>query len=247
MSKIFITGDTHIPIDVSKLNTHKWPEQKLLTKDDYLIVCGDFGLLWNWKETAVSLPGLTYDECWTGEEAFWYKWLNNKPFTTLWVDGNHENFDRLNKYPVTEWNGGKVHMISNSIIHLMRGQVFTIGNKTLFTMGGAKSHDRGPATGTEKADAHKTWWKEETPLKKEWTEAGKNLKAHNHKVDYIITHEAPGNVTMNLGRGVNEISNKLWEIRDTTDFDRWYCGHHHVDALMGKVRILYDDIIEAGE
>ena len=176
MSKIYITGDTHIPIDITKLNTHRWPDQKLLTKKDYLIICGDFGLIWNWKKTAVSIPACPFDECWTGEEAYWYTWLNNKPFTTLWVDGNHENYDRIKKYPVTEWHGGKVQKISDSIIHLMRGQIYTIDGKTFFTMGGAESHDRGIATGTEKIDTHKTWWKEERPYKKEWVEAESNLK-----------------------------------------------------------------------
>ena len=36
-------------------------------------------------------------------------WLDCKFFTTLFVDGNHENFDRLYEYPVEEWHGGKVH------------------------------------------------------------------------------------------------------------------------------------------
>lgn len=241
---VYITGDTHIPIDIHKLSTAKWPQQKSLTKDDFLIVCGDFGLLWNWKEGPLTVQE---DNCWTAEEMYWYKWLNDKPFTTLWVDGNHENYDRLKKYPVTEWHGGKVQKISDSILHLMRGQVYDINGKTYFTMGGAESHERGPATGTEKRDAHRIWWKEEIPLKKEWAEAERNLKKHNNIVDYIITHEAPGNVLMNLNKGVNGVANELWRIRDTVEFDRWYCGHHHIDAYMGKVRILYYDIAEAGE
>lgn len=41
---IYVTGDTHANIDIEKLNTTKFPQQKNLTKDDYLIICGDFGL-----------------------------------------------------------------------------------------------------------------------------------------------------------------------------------------------------------
>ena len=40
---IYVTGDTHANIDIEKLNTTKFPQQKTLTKDDYLIICGDFG------------------------------------------------------------------------------------------------------------------------------------------------------------------------------------------------------------
>ena len=53
--------------------------------------------------------------------------LEEKPFTTLYVDGNHENFDRLYGYPIENWQGGKVHKIRPSVLHLMRGQVFEIG------------------------------------------------------------------------------------------------------------------------
>lgn len=38
---------------------------------------------------------------------WWRSWLNDRPFTTLFVDGNHENFDLLNAYPVENWHGGK--------------------------------------------------------------------------------------------------------------------------------------------
>ena len=44
---IYLTGDTHIPIDISKLNTISFPEQKQMTREDYVIVLGDFGLLWH--------------------------------------------------------------------------------------------------------------------------------------------------------------------------------------------------------
>jgi len=76
---IYITGDTHIPIDIQKLNTKNFPEQYQMSKDDYLIICGDFGGIWNKS----------------AEELYWLKWLNNKSFTTLFIDGNHENFDLL--------------------------------------------------------------------------------------------------------------------------------------------------------
>ena len=120
---IYITGDTHGDW-VSRLNTNAFPEQKEMTKDDYVIVCGDFGI---WNDTK--------------QERYNLDWLEDKPFTTLFVDGNHSNFDRLYTMPVSEWHGGKVHFIRPSVIHLMRGQVFNIEGKTFWTFGGASSHD----------------------------------------------------------------------------------------------------------
>ena len=123
---IYITGDTHIPIDVEKLNTRNFPEQKTMTKDDFVIICGDFGGVWDDSK----------------EDRYWLKWLNEKKFTTLFVDGNHENFDLLYQYEIVDFMGGKARQIMPSVFHLMRGEIYEIAGKKLFTMGGAASHDK---------------------------------------------------------------------------------------------------------
>ena len=120
---VLITGDTHG--DFSRFSPDRCPEMKTMTKSDTVIICGDFG-------------GIFAD---TPVEARWLVWLENRPFTTLFVDGNHENFEKLNALPVHIWHGGKVHYVRPHVIHLMRGQVFQIDGLTFFTMGGAASHD----------------------------------------------------------------------------------------------------------
>lgn len=99
---IYVTGDTHANIDISKLNIDKFPQQKDLTKNDYLIICGDFGLVWDGSR----------------REMWWQDWLSDKNFTTLWVDGNHENFDILYEFPLIDKFGGKVREIAPDIYHL---------------------------------------------------------------------------------------------------------------------------------
>ena len=118
---IYITGDCHG--EYCKFNTNTFPEQKYMTKDDYVIICGDFGFWGNSKE-----------------QNYWRNWLEKKPFTTLWV-GNHENYDLLSTIETDTWNGGKVQFINPSDIHLMRGQVYEIGGFKIFTFGGVRSHD----------------------------------------------------------------------------------------------------------
>ena len=68
--------------------------------------------------------------------------LKKRNYTILFIDGNHENFKKLNKYNTEEWNGGKVHKIKDNIIHLTRGQIFNIDGNTFFTMGGGISHKK---------------------------------------------------------------------------------------------------------
>ena len=96
---IYVTGDTHANIDIGKLNTKRFPQQLDLTKKDYLVICGDFGLVWDGSS----------------REMYWQDWLSNKNFTTLWIDGNHENFDILYQFPLIEMFGGYVREIAPSI------------------------------------------------------------------------------------------------------------------------------------
>ena len=111
---IYITGDCHSNFE--RFNPRNFPEQKEMTKDDYVIICGDFGGVWN-KDGESKMETSALD------------WLDGKAFTALFVDGNHENFDRLYAYPVEMWHGGKVHKIRSSVIHLMRGQIFELEEK----------------------------------------------------------------------------------------------------------------------
>ena len=120
---VFITGDCHG--NFRRFGRRYFPEQETMDRDDYIIVAGDFGGVW------ADTP----------EENYWLDWLEQRPFTTLFVDGNHENFRRLDTFPSHIWHGGSVHQIRPHVLHLMRGQLYEIGGKTFFTMGGAKSHD----------------------------------------------------------------------------------------------------------
>lgn len=133
---IYITGDIHG--DVSRFSRRRFKEQEYMSGDDHVIILGDFGVIW--------------DRDVIKEEKYDLDILENKSYTTLFIDGNHENHDRLNSFPVTEWHGGLVHEIRPNVLHLMRAQVYTIENRTFFTFGGAASHDiEGCATKEELA------------------------------------------------------------------------------------------------
>lgn len=244
---IFATGDTHGDW-MTRLNSRSFPEGVELTKDDYVIICGDFGL---WHDTK--------------EERYNLEWLDSKPFTTLFVCGNHENYDRLYEYPVEEWNGGKIHKIRDSIFHLMRGQVFDIQGKKFFTFGGASSHDVQDGI-LEQDDPrinewyrdydkmfrinHTSWWKEELPSEEEMTEGMMNLKQNGLQVDYIITHSPYASVLcqMDQGSGVYKtdiLTDYLQEIKESVEYKKWFFGHMHVNQnFQGDNAIaIYEQII----
>ena len=222
---IFVTGDTHIPIDITKLSSKNFPVQKELTKDDFVMICGDFGGVWDNSS----------------EEMYWRKWLENKNFTTLFVDGNHENHPLLNSFETVELFGGKAHKISESVYHLMRGQIYNIDGKRIFTLGGAESHDRGFRI------ENRNWWKEELPSLDELNDATRNLQNANFEVDFVITHCAPTSVQMIISSDYrpDALTDYLDGINAKLSFKKWYFGHYHVDkAIDNKFLAIYDDIIE---
>ena len=78
---IYFTGDIHGGVE--RFYPYSFNEQKTLTKNDYMVICGDFGLIWDCEGTNPF-----------EEEKLDY--LENRSYTTLFVDGNHECYDRLN-------------------------------------------------------------------------------------------------------------------------------------------------------
>ena len=201
---LYVTGDLHG--DLSRLETFR---MKRLRKNDKLIICGDFGFLWNNGEAEKKA----------------LEKMSKKRFTILFVDGTHENFDLLEQYPIEEWNGGKVRKIRDNVLYLMRGQVFTIDGKTIFTFGGGESPEK-----QMRIEAG-CWWEREMPNIDEMNEGVQNLYQHDLQVDCIITHSPyPG-----AGRRLNDprertpLETYFEEIAKTVKYKKWYFGSLHTD------------------
>ena len=223
---IKITGDTHGMINSDKLFL---PELKHLTKKDYMIINGDVGA------------------CWYGPNSMQDKLLQKTyetlPYTTLFCDGNHENFDYLNSIKVSEWNGGKIHKINDSLIHLMRGQIYEIDGKTYFVMGGADSIDK-----IHRIES-RNWWKDELPNLDEYDEAESNLKNYNFNIDYIITHCASSRTQYRINPMFKRdcLTDWLNDIEAQLSFDKWYFGHYHIDEnITDKHVALFNKVITIG-
>ena len=214
---IYITGDTHIPVDIQKFSTKRFPQQKEMTKKDYVIICGDFGGVWNGSN----------------EEKYWLTWLKNKSFTTLFIDGNHENFNKLYALPKEEFCGGLVHKVDEGIYHLIRGETYTIDKKDFFVFGGGASHDK------EYRTEGKNWWKEEMPTDKEYKNAEEKISAHNFTFDYVITHSAPSSIQYNMASDYenNELTMFLEKTKDRLTYKQWFFGHYHQDRMVDEKHI----------
>ena len=246
---VYVTGDCHA--DYRRFSTDRFPDQKGMTRDDIVIVCGDFGI---WHDDA--------------EERYWLKWLNNKPFTTVFVDGNHENFDRLysDEFPVVDFHGGKAHQIRKHIYHLMRGYMFEFDGKKFWCFGGASSHDiqdgiLDPANFNSVKELvaeiknwqmhgkmfrinRVSWWEQELPTQDEMDFGLKVLEENDFKVDYIISHCCPQEVASFLGyHGPDILTQYFNEIAHRTKFSKWFFGHYHrEESVWGKFVLHYGKI-----
>lgn len=225
MGRILVTGDLHQSIDIGKLSSRRFPYGNELTKDDILIVCGDVGLVWDGSE----------------QDKYWQNWLNDKPWTTLCAPGNHENFDLIEKYPISTFCGGAARQIKDSIWYAEFGEIFTLNNKKFLFCGKADSHDK------EYRTEGVSWWAQERIIKADVEHALENLKKVDNKVDFIISHTGGTEVNSMLGFTPTESDKMLDSVLANAVFEKHYCGHYHVDMPLINHRILYDDIIELRE
>jgi len=210
---IKVTGDTHsdpVRFIENNMGDNEW------TSDDYLIVCGDFGFIFRNNEA----------------EREFLDYLETKPYTICFCDGNHENFPAIFSYPKEKWNGGYVHRIRKNILHLMRGQVFEIDGRKVFTMGGAYSIDRYVRK------LNFSYWEEEIPNNQEYREATQNLKENNDEVDIIISHTAPREIIRRMGKYPDahdmELTGFLEWIMYQIKYQHWYFGHWHLDQTFDE-------------
>lgn len=202
---IYVTGDTH-----GDYSRFKDREIKKLRRGDTLIICGDFGFIWDDSRREKSV----------------IKKIAGKSYTVAFLDGCHENFDLLEKYPITEWNGGKARIIAGNLVHLMRGQVYTIEGKKIFTFGGGHSQD------FDFRRSGDNWWKREKPAHEEIIEAIDNLKLNDNTVDYVITHEPPVSLKDCLNVDVfqrMEVHALFEDIIKTCSYSKWFFGKCHID------------------
>lgn len=224
---IFITGDIHGDYDIRKFKTDTFPIQKDLSRSDYMIICGDFGLVWDNS----------------AEEKYWRKWLDEKPWTTLWIDGNHENFELLKEYPTEDWHGGKIQKITDNIFHLCRGYVFEIDGRKIFAFGGAESHDK------EHRILGQSIWNEEVPTEEEIQQGRKSLDDVNWNVDIVITHSISTKLQTYIfegwgGYGINRQTDFFGELDEKLSFSMWFSGHYHIDMNYDdKHFLIYNNIV----
>lgn len=205
---IYITGDLHG--EFGRLNK---AEIKKLKKSDTLIVCGDFGFVWDGSQ----------------KEQQTLKKIGKLKPQILFIAGCHDNYKLLEEYPVVELYGAKARQISGKLHELLRGEVYTIEDKKLFAFGGGMSEDM------LLREEDVTWWRAENPTDQEFDVAIENLAKHQNEVDYIITHDTPLKHLINVETDQDKIGNIhafLDSVGKHVKFKAWFFGKYHQDKTI---------------
>lgn len=255
IAMIYITGDTHASFQ--RFTKKRFPEQEGMKKDDLVLITGDFGGVFCRKNDIQHLKAenSNLDE------------LNSRSFTTVFVPGNHENYDRLmsDEFPVRKWKNGWVKEIKPSVLMLMRGEVYEIDGVRLFAFGGARSHDTSdgildsnePNWKAQEKNLKRrkkknyrvkgiSWWEAELPTEEEMQHGLESLEKCGWEVDFVVTHCASTSIqnALDVSIPADPLTEYFEEIQEKMNYRQWYFGHYHRDCqITQKDTLLYERII----
>lgn len=188
--RFMVAGDTHGDMEHME-KVFRWCNRFHV---DVVLVVGDFGFVWpNTK------PGRRRDPM-TGRRIHEYvgypadktrldtldRLAVRADKMVLWLDGNHEDFDRMERLGAYPDSDEPVRIASN-VIYLPRGFAWAWNGVSFMTVGGAFSVDHGGRThGTE-------WWPQETIKTQDLFRIEEDVEK-NGGVDVMFTHDCPEGV-----------------------------------------------------
>lgn len=212
---IYFISDLHGNKDFKGLQDYL----SIATDEDLLIILGDLCL--NFEPTE--------------ENRIFTEYFLSLEKPIAFLDGNHENFSYVNAFPEETWNGGKVHRLSKYLVHMKRGEIYTLEGKTFFTFGGCKSSAKWAQMGL--------WYPGEQGTKEEFQYACNNLRKHENSVDYILTHKYENNpAAINI---CVEPINLTEYLENHITYRKWYFGHaHRMHALDENHFCIYTELTQ---
>ena len=216
---IYVTGDIHG--DIARFKNRKI---KRLKKDDTLVVCGDFGFV--------------YDDSEQEKKAL--KWLSKRKYNILFVDGAHDNTELLNDYELCDFAGAVARRINDRVYMLLRGEVYNVEGRKIFAFGSGLSESYNIITDIVSSNAGSL------PTSEENANGIKNLEKAGNEIDFIVTYDAPISAKTYIGETQNNngLNSYLEEIYKIANFKCWYFGRYHKDKAITRLfKAMYEDVL----
>lgn len=234
---LYFHGDIHgHPVAAFSFKQHPW--MRTLNEHDYLFVLGDCGVPWN--EFTIE------------EDLYQLNWLNAQKYKTVFIAGNHDNYDLIEQMPQISFFGGTARVMTyqgqtyDNILYIDYPTYIEIQGKKILIIPGAESHDifDGIIDGAQKdwrkqlkakndsgkiycRVSHITWWEQEK-IKEQETLA--LLNKIPESIDYILSHDCPAIQLQYYRKGDyiptsgEELLEYVWQL---VNHKIWLHGHLH--------------------
>ncbi len=226
---VFYTGDTHGHF----LKIENVLRKNVIEKDDTVVILGDAGFNYygNSKERHIKHQ------------------INELGITVFCIHGNHEmRPETIPSYITKEWNGGIVYYEEKypNILFAKDGEIYDLDGRKSIAIGGAYSVDK-----FYRLERGYRWFPDEQPSEEIKLRVETVLKENCWKVDQILSHTCPLKYIpteaflscVDQSRVDNSTEEWLDTIEEKTNYNRWLCGHWHIDKSIDKMRFVINDII----
>jgi Icc-related predicted phosphoesterase len=223
-------GDTHGALDRFYRDVLVF-EQVLRVTFDWVLHVGDFGA---WPDPN-RIDSATKRHDGAGDFPAWIAARRAAPRPTVFIKGNHEDFDWLDAQPNAEVLPN-LHYVSNG-----RVQEIATGNETRCVGGLGGCH--GPSNYERASSSLKG------AAKRHYTRDEIATLSKQSDVDILLTHDAPAGVRLERHSGDGFISDAagLRELVQSTRPRVCFFGHHHmrVDTEVAGVQTIGPNKVEA--
>jgi len=224
---IYITGDKHA--DFSSIYTFCLENQT--TTNDVMIVLGDAGVNYYLDDRDYILKNS----------------LLQYPITFFFIHGNHEERpENIKTYKTKEFHNGLVYYENDypNILFAKDGEIYDFIDKKVLVIGGAYSVDK-----YYRIKMGYKWYKSEQPsieTKNKILELVNKIK----DVDVVLSHTCPYRYLpfeaflsgVEQSRVDQSTEKFLDELEQKLNYEKWYCGHYHIEKSIDKIRFMFNDI-----
>lgn len=231
---IYITGDIHG--DFRDLIA--FCEANEVSKDDVIIILGDVGANFYLH----------------GRDKQTKKKAAKIAATILCIHGNHEARPQSlpELYHEIEWRGGAVFVEDAwpNLLFAKDGEVYDLGGFKAIAIGGAYSIDW-----KWRVENDIPWFSDEQPDQVVKEHVEDVLSKLDWKVDIVLSHTCPAKYTpieayfSGIDQSQVDKSTEEWldTIEDRLTYQRWYCGHWHINKHIDKMDFLFSHVEVFGQ